>query len=146
MRGELKMLTIWEETDENGVYIPDDPEYFGATLQAFIGCEGDSRGDSFDVMVCSPRWLVDNFNYPNLAERWYETPNLHFGRRLILMERWDYAELWSCIQSMCVDFEGPDWDTVANRIGRWLPWEFQHHVDDALVRAGGVPKTDEDNA
>lgn len=146
MRGELKSFCIRDCEGDPADFVPEDPECFGVYVQAFIGEEGDPRSDSFDFMVCSPRWLVDNFNHPFMAadcEDWYETPNLHFGRELVLMERWDYGELWSCIQAVCVDFEGPDWRTVANRIGRWMPWEFDYRFDEALKAAGGVPKPPE---
>lgn len=139
MRAELKSLCIWEGDTGPESFVPDDPERFGVYVQAFIGSEGDSRSDSFDFTVCSLSWLADNFQNPNVSNEYFETANLNFGTRLVLMKHWDYAELWACIQKLCAEIEGSDWGTVANQLGRWMPWEFDDQFDEALKRAGGIP-------
>lgn len=87
--------------------------------------------DSFDVVICTPRWLADNFHHPALS-RWerYESANLLYGRQLLLMQRWDPEELRLSIEAICSDTVGPSWGVVGNRVGQWLPWEFQYRYDE----------------
>ena len=35
---------------------------------------------------------------------------------------------------------GPDWQTVAARIGRHLPWEYDYKHDDELNERAGLPR------
>jgi Immunity protein 8 len=53
-------------------YQPDDPERFAVNVQAFIGSEPDSPADSFDFLVCTPRWFAEAYDATDLrrsAER-----------------------------------------------------------------------------
>lgn len=132
MRAELKSLVIHDQQHGHPAdFIPADPESFGFWVQAFIGPERDSTSDSFDFVVCTPRWLADNFYDPRLPRGESRgSTNLLFGCQLVLMESWSYAELEAAIKQVCAESAGPDWGTVANRVGRWLPWEFDYQYDE----------------
>jgi hypothetical protein len=95
--------------------------------------------DSFDFVVCTPRWLAENFDDVRLPRWKYETENLLFGGQLVLMQRWNEAELRAGIERLCADCSGPDWGTVASRVGQWLLWEFQYKYDEYLDEVGGMP-------
>lgn len=114
-------------------FAPPDPEHFGVNAQVFIG-SGDGYSDSFDVVVCSPSWLVESLSSPDWSR-------FNRGLRVIpetvlpgasiwLMRRWDRDEFETAVNAICDSYSpGPDWGTVACRIGRLIPWEFDYKYD-----------------
>lgn len=110
-------------------YRPDDPSHFGIWVQAFIGSTDDDLVDSFDILVCTPGWLAEHFDDERLSRWPFEAPDLLFGSRCVFMERWDYEILTSAVKGLCDAHEAADWGTLANRIGRFLPWEFDYRYD-----------------
>lgn len=144
MRAELKSLFVYlppepvivdgvetgRRTPEPEDHTPLDPGYFGYHAQVFIGSADDSWSNSFDVVVCTPRWLADNFQHGVLARSAYESSNLLYGNSLVLMQTWDPVELRRSIESICSDTVGLEWGPVANSIGRWLPWEYQYKYEE----------------
>jgi len=99
---------------------------------AFIGAVGNESSDAFNFMVCTAAWLARNFNDVRVPRWDYERENLLFGRKLVLMRRWDYEELHAAISEMCAGHEAADWGTLANRIGRYIPWEFDDRYDEFI--------------
>jgi hypothetical protein len=129
-RGDLKLL-FSAEAGPGGLarWRPPDPDAFAVYVQAFIGEEGEERFDSFDILVCTPPWLADNWDHP-LVGRYGLTSEVKSGRNLVLMLRWDYSKLLDAIAALCRETSGPSWPEVANRIGRLLPWEYDYRYDE----------------
>jgi hypothetical protein len=128
MRADLKSLFSMEAPSGLDVYAPADPEHFAIMVVAFIGSADDDKSDSFDVLVCSPSWFIEHFDE---RQRWpdWEAPGVHFGTGYVFMKRWDYRALEQSVIALCGLHEGYDWGTVANRIGRLMPWEFDYQWD-----------------
>ena len=60
----------WPEVKRLFVAVPpDDPTHFGVRVQAFIGSAESDLSDSFDVLVCSPRWLAEALARPKPRRR-----------------------------------------------------------------------------
>jgi hypothetical protein len=120
-------------------FSPPDPELFGFRAQVFIGSADDDRFDSFDVLVCSPPWFAEQ-----VADGQWERfrsglrvlpESIVVGAGLWFMRRWDEAEFKEALDLVCDSFSpGPDWGSVASRIGRLLPWEFDYKYDEAINR------------
>lgn len=57
-----------------------------------------------------------------------------------LMRRWSWDQFEAAIRQIC-DYAspGPDWGTVANRIGRFLQWEFDDEYDGHVNAYYGTP-------
>jgi hypothetical protein len=144
MRAENKDFFSWDAL-EDGLekFVPRDPLHFAVHCRAQIGTSGSDGSDAFDFTVCTPRWLADNFNHPRLTRWKYESDNLLYGHRLVLMDRWDYDELNASVDLICADAVGPDWLTIGNRVSRWLPWEFDYRFDEELAEVG-FPKKPSD--
>lgn len=142
VRAELKLMYSPDCPEGIQHYAPDDPQGFCISIQAFIGTTDDDTSDSFDVLVCTPRWLDKNLKDPRLRagqpRDWtWLPPRIDFGRSLVLMERWDYPLLHDSLIRLCASFEAPDWGSLASRIDKYLPWEydyrFERHQDDVAV-------------
>jgi Immunity protein 8 len=126
-------------------FVPDDPEHFGVNVQVLIGEAATDFADSFDLIVCSPSWMAakvrdggwDRFRNSGLRVL---PESIAVGSGIWFMRRWNPIELESSLRSVCEAFSpGPDWGSVAARIGRLIPWEFDYkydaHVNDRYGQA-----------
>jgi hypothetical protein len=56
------------------------------------------------------------------------------------MRQWHRTEFESALRLVCEEFSpGPDWGTVASRIGRVIPWEFDYKYDAHVNKNSGLP-------
>ncbi|MEO8287258.1 MAG: immunity 8 family protein [Chloroflexota bacterium] len=97
---------------------PSDPNNFVFSLQAIIGPRDAEGEESFDFLVCTASWLGTE-----IKEKKYL-----FGRFYLIVEKYDYAILWSAIQQLCDSIHGSDWTAVAEQLSRYGHWEFQDYV------------------
>jgi len=137
VRAELKSLFSMEIPGGLEDYTPGDPAHFGIRVMAFIGTAETDKVDSFDVVVCTPSWLSENFNDPRLQSSVWEPPGIRFGNRFLFMQSWDYNALHTAVTDLCAYWEGHDWGTLADRIGRYIPWEFDAHYDAFVDETAG---------
>jgi hypothetical protein len=106
-------------------YVPEDPECFGIYVEASIGPQGLPGEDLFGFMVCTPRWLD---SHP--AEKGFLLARDH-----LILWRYDYSLLWRAIADLCRRTEGPDWESVANRLSQYAHWEFEDPSFDEAKKA-----------
>lgn len=146
--GQMSDLT-WPEVKNLFVAAPPlDPTHFGIHVQAFIGSTESESSDSFDVLVCSPRWLMETLANPKADDEdedplaWgYRTfPRvITMGAQFWVMDRWDEAEVRRLLEAILAEVgPGPDWGSVASRIARFIPWEYAYRYDEH-EQAGGGP-------
>jgi hypothetical protein len=123
VRAELKSLFSMELSGSLEAYKPQDPKQFGIRVMAFIGSPDDERSDSFDLLVCTATWLADHFDDPRISRWDFENNELLFGNRFVFMSHWDYQAPRDAITGVVALHEADDWGTLANRIGRHIPWD-----------------------
>lgn len=114
--------------------MPDDPECFCLSVQAMIGAHGEEGEESFNFLVCTPRWL----------EREVAREGYVLGRFYIFLARYDYALMRRIIEELCEQAMGEDWDTVAARLARHSLWEFEdyrEYAGDAAETVGAASET-----
>lgn len=119
-------------------FVPPDPEHFGFFAQVFVGDDVDDRSDSFDLVVCSPSWFAEEA----VSGRWEQfrgggltvlPESIAVGSGIWFMRRWDKAAFEDALKFVCdAASPGPDWGTVAARIGRLIPWEFAYKYDERV--------------
>ncbi len=98
-------------------YVPDDPEDAGALVQIMAGPEGKPGEESFDVVVCTPRWL----------DRWVREDGPLIGRHHLVVERWDWARIRLYLTDAVESEEAPTWPELGVRIGRIGKCEFDDY-------------------
>ena len=132
---ELKDVVLWGRDGREDAEI-DDPAHFGVRAQLFIGERGDDLADSFDVVVCSASWLAqevaagrtDQFAGELIGDM---DGSVLPGAGVWLMQRWDREAFERNVRLVCATLSpGPDWGSVASRISRLLPWEYDYRYDD----------------
>jgi hypothetical protein len=116
-------------------FVPPDPHHFGVDVQILIGSPGEVGTDSFDVTVCTPAWAAEALAEDWNPERWpsgYRSiPDAVIpGAAFWFMRRWDRDEFEAAVAAVVAACSpGPDFGTVASRIGRLIPWEFAYRFD-----------------
>ena len=122
---------------------PDGAHDFAGSVQVLIGSTDDESADSFDLVVCSPNRFAEHL----ARENWDELDALPGGNVLPitgvwLMRSWSRHEFEQAVQRVVPAYSpGPDFATVAARIGRVIPWEYDYKHDRRLNRAAGLPDT-----
>jgi hypothetical protein len=117
MRAELKRLHSPDicNLDE---YVPAIQDSFGFLLQIFAGPESQDDAESFDVFVCTPKWLTEKLTgWPVLV-----------GRHHLFVKEYDFTEIRSFIEGYCLNCSGEIWQEVTEKLGRLGKWEFEEYV------------------
>ncbi|MGH2354007.1 MAG: immunity 8 family protein [Chloroflexota bacterium] len=96
---------------------PADPTDFCILVQVFVGPSGEAGEESFDFLVCTPRWLI----------RHVEENGPLFARHHLVINRYDYEAIYHAIDSLCQDLVAATWGEVGERLGRYGRWEFEDY-------------------
>jgi len=118
MKAELKRLHS-PDVENLITYIPDDPDSFSFLLQTFVGPKGEEGEEAFDIEVCTPAWLSEN----------YREEDIVIGRHLLIVFNYDYERIFQRIKLYVESCSGDTWDEVAQKVGRIGKWEFEDYAD-----------------
>lgn len=118
MNAELKRLHSPDIYDlEN--YQPEDPEKFGFLLQAMVGPEGKEGEESFDIEVCTPRWLEETHGISDVI----------IGRHHLIVREYNYPRIVATIKDFLRCCSGERWNEVAEKVSRLGKWEFEDYTE-----------------
>ena len=118
MRASLRRVHSPDVEDLES-YRPERSDDFGFLLQIFAGPEGGEGEESFDVVVCTPRWL----------ERKHGQHEVVVGRHRLIVFEYDYDRLVKMIELYCDSCEGNSWQDVAEKLSRLGKWEFEDYSE-----------------
>lgn len=96
-------------------YSPDDGRSFSIQLRIKIGLIDSEGADDFELIVCTPKWMVENFYGP----KW--------GRHLLIVPEYDYNCIEKFICSHVGQCTGKDWVEIAAKLARVFFWEFEDY-------------------
>lgn len=119
--------------------------HFGATAQVLIGSTDSALADSFDCILLSPSMFADRFSQSQWGSG-FATDVLPGGEVLPvhgvwLIKVWSADAFESAVERLVTAMSpGPDFQTVAARIGRHLRWEYDYKHDDNLNIRSGLPR------
>lgn len=107
------------------------------TVQLLIGSTDRDEADSFEGIVCSPSMFAERFDLTQwgsvFAEDVLPGGDVLPVHGVRLMRAWSPAAFEADVALRVVaSSPAPDWGTVADRIGRRLPWEYDYRHDDEL--------------
>jgi hypothetical protein len=97
---------------------PQDSAYFGFLLQIMVGPVGQQGEESFDAVVCTPRWIADHLGSDGIL----------VGRHHLLVDRYDFRRLEEFLRQYVARCSGATWEEAATRIGRLAKWEFEDYA------------------
>jgi len=118
MNAELKRLhspDVYNLED----YRPENPEKFSFLLQAMVGPEGKDGEESFDIEVCTPRWLEETYGVEDVV----------IGRHHLIIREYNYERLIQAIKDFLKQCTGENWNEVAEKVSRLGMWEFEDYVE-----------------
>ena len=118
MKAEIKNIYSLD-IDDLSNYSPADPESFCFSLRIIAGPEAEEGEESFDVQVCTPKWMLENFSKEEVI----------LGRHYLIVMEYNYDRLLEAISSFCSECEGASWEEVAEKIGRLGYWEYEDYVE-----------------
>ena len=116
MKPTIKAVISPDVQDLSG-YSPNEPDNFGFLLQLLIGPENEEGAESFQVMVCTPKWLSTK----------HEKTEVVIGRHLLIVFEYDHENLMSAIDSYVSQCNGHSWEEVALKLARFGRWEFEDY-------------------
>ena len=95
-----------------------EKDNFAFLLQILVGPDTGPGEESFDVFVCTPRWLLDNHSDEEIV----------IGTHKLIMFSYDYERLYRFIQEKLSEARGSNWQELASRLARLGRWEFEDYV------------------
>ena len=132
-----------EATQDAATFNPVNPAHFVVGVQVLIGEAGNDLADSFDLQVCSPSWFAAEVSNGHEFKRGAPLgmPGaIAVGSGLWFMQRWHQGEFESAVRFLCATYSpAPDWGSLASRIGRQIPWEYDYRYDDHVDSRFGSP-------
>jgi hypothetical protein len=100
-------------------YRPPEEDKFAFLLQAMIGAKNEEGDESFDITVCTPRWIIET----------HDIDSIIIGRHYLIVLKYDYHQLLQFIERFLRTCSGKDWEEVASKVSRLGHWEFEDYVD-----------------
>lgn len=105
------------DVDDLETIVPTEPDRFGILIQAMFGPEGLDGEESFDVLVCTPRWLADEVKRVGTL----------IGRHHLIVDAFDLAQLRAFLEGYARSSSGRTWQEVAAKLARIGRWEFEDY-------------------
>ena len=99
-------------------YRPSTPDRFGFLLQILIGPENGPGDESFDVFVCTPRWILEEHSGEDVI----------VGRHMLIVFKYDYERLENFLRGKVAEVAGETWMDLGQRLARIGHWEFEDYA------------------
>ena len=116
MTPEVKRLHS-PDVAELAAYVPPDPGDFGFLLQVMVGPIGRDAEESFDVVVCTARWISNHLGPEGIL----------VGLHHLVVDTYDYGRLERFLRQRVSECRATTWEQIAARIGRLGRWEFDDY-------------------
>ena len=98
-------------------YSPPQFDNFCFLFRAMVGPAEREGKESFDIQVCTPKWLLSNMREDDII------PGRHF---LIVLE-YHFEKILNRIRNLIESCTGDDWDEIAEQVSRIGFWEFEDY-------------------
>ena len=98
-------------------YSPQQVDDFGFLLQAMFGPVGEDGEESFDIVVCTPKWLEGTMNKAVFS-----------GRHHLFVRSFDIESIRAFLIDYARECAGSSWNEVAEKLARIGKWEFEDYV------------------
>jgi Immunity protein 8 len=101
-----------------GNYSPDPEEAFGVLLQAMFGPSDSPGEESFDIVVCNPKWI---------ERRTHE--GIFSGRHHLIVASFDYEVIRRFLLTYAEQCCAKTWQQVGEKLARIGKWEFEDYTE-----------------
>jgi len=116
MQAVLKGLHSTDVPDVE-TYVPEEEDNFGFVLRAMIGPRDREGEESFDIIVCTPKWLTEK----------YGPSDVLLGLHKLIVFKYDYRRLRGFIENFLMHCSGSTWKEVGQKLNLLGQWEFESY-------------------
>lgn len=116
MKGEIKNIFSMD-IDDLESFRPKIQDSFNISLRIIAAPEGSEGEESFDIQVCTPKWLSENMKEKDVV----------IGRHFLFVMHYDYGLIVNRIKEYINECDGADWVEIATKISRLGHWEFEDY-------------------
>jgi hypothetical protein len=114
MQAVLKGLHSSDVADVEA-YMPNEVDNFGFVLRAMIGPLDGEGEESFDIIICTPKWLLEK----------YGPSDILLGLHKLIVFKYDYRRVREFIEKFLMRCSGDTWEEVAQKVSLLGQWEFE---------------------
>ncbi|MCP9619254.1 hypothetical protein FOH10_14380 [Nocardia otitidiscaviarum] len=115
MKAELKAINSPDADLQPGSLEGRD----AIAVQFLAGLRGMEGEESFDLLVCTPRWIAEQVNRTG----WI------VGRHKLIVDRIDLDAVTQYLRGYIAGLDEPSWPELAAKLGRIGMWEFEDYRD-----------------
>jgi hypothetical protein len=98
-------------------YVPVDPLDDSVSVQFLLGPDDGPGEESFQVSVCTPRWLSREIAAKGPLD----------GRHHLIVEPFDLGAAVDYLRGLFESLEGETWDELGEKCSRIGLWEFEDY-------------------
>lgn len=98
-------------------YQPEKTDNFSFLLQLFIGPKNEKGEESFNLVVCTPKWLIEH----------HQKDEILMGYHYLLMFEYNFERLMGWLQQYVSSCTGHTWNECAKKLSRLGKWEFENY-------------------
>jgi len=116
MLSEIKNI-ISPDIIDFKTYWPEDEESFSFLITVLVGPRGTAVEESFNVVVCTPKWLLKK----------YDENEIIIGKDKLIVFKFDMERILARIRKLFDNCSGKDWNDIAMKLSRIGHWEFENY-------------------
>ena len=116
MKAEIKAIYSLD-IDDLQRYIAPKEDNFSFHLRVIAGPQFEPGEESFDLTVCTPKWLLENHGKDDVI----------IGRHYLIVMEYSFDRIVKAIRDFCDRCVGNTWTEVAEKLGRLGYWEFEDY-------------------
>ena len=116
MKAKLRNIHSPDIFDLQG-FVPKEENDFGLLLQLIVSALDSDGEESFDIMLCTPKWLTRN----------HKKTDIIFGRHYLIVFEYNYRKIYDKLKVSVESIEVETWDEIGLKIGRIGKWEFEDY-------------------
>jgi hypothetical protein len=104
---EVKQIISADITNFDS-YLPEDEETFSFPLQVLVGPKGEPSEESFNIQVCTPKWLLSRYNENEII----------LGAYKLIVFKFDMERILARVRKIFDNCDGKDWNEIAIKLSR----------------------------
>ena len=118
MKAELKSIYCIDIEVGLQEFKPKEIDNFGFWLTIIVGEMGVGGEESFDTLLCTPKWLMENHTEADVL----------IGIHHLVVFKYDYDRIYRYIKGFVENQEAKSWDELAQKISVIGKWEFEDYL------------------
>ena len=98
-------------------YYPEDDECFSFLVSILVGSKEAQFEEAFNVEVCTPKWLLQNYNEDEIL----------LGKDKIIVFVYNREKIFKRIRELFDGRSAKSWNEIAIKLSRIGQWEFEDY-------------------